>query len=136
MEQIKLERDFNSYWLRTGRDFFFFFLGLEHKLPGSEVVPREVHLHGYPSPLPMSVPCVLCQPQQALVLASHPMPRVFANSPMCICSVWFKRLTPIFRHLPVPCTYTQRQSLHWIATATLHLVGAEKFQMLTRSPQE
>lgn len=43
-------------------------------------------------------------------------------------------LTPIFHHLPVPCTYTQRQGLRWIATATLHLVGAEKFQMLTCRP--
>lgn len=44
--------------------------------------------------------------------------------------------TPIFHHLPAPCIYTQRQGLRWIATATLHLVGAEKFQMLTCSLQE
>lgn len=29
---------------------------------------------------------------------------------------------PIFHHLPVPCTYTQRHGLRWIAIATLHLV--------------
>lgn len=34
---------------------------------------------------------------------------------------------PIFHHLPVPCTSTQRQRLCWIATATLHLAGAETF---------
>lgn len=44
--------------------------------------------------------------------------------------------TPIFHHLPVPCTYTQRQGLRWMVTATLHLVEVEKFQMLTCSPQE
>lgn len=43
---------------------------------------------------------------------------------------------PIFHHLPAPCIYTQRQGLHWIATATLHLVGAEKFWMLTCRLQE
>lgn len=45
-----------------------------------------------------------------------------------------RALTPIFRHLPVPCTYSQRQGLRWIATTTLHLVVAETFQMLTCSP--
>lgn len=45
-------------------------------------------------------------------------------------------LTPIFHHLPVPCTYTQRQCLRWIVTATLHPVGGENFKMLTCSPQE
>lgn len=65
-------------------------------------LPREVRAHCYPSPVPMSVPCVLCQPQQAPVLGSHPMPRVFANSPMCICSVWFKRRRQFSTICPCP----------------------------------
>lgn len=79
--------------------------------------------------MPISVLCVLCQTQQALVLGWPPRSRIFTNSPMCICSVWFK----YSRQFP-PSAYSLFYSgkvSPGIAATTIHLDRRKKFQVLS-----